>query len=413
MRHLVVALYTATTAVSALAQSPVRMDDGAILEPYTPIQVQVAKTLNKKASVTAWYNYVDVSAQGGVSYTALTNATLFPDSTVKQLYGAAGGGVTLGGVGIHNVGQVFDPKSFYFDPILSRFNDYTVDSIELGFKYMHNMPGTVDTLEIRVYTVPSIQSGHLIDPNQLNPLSSWIKYDRVYGTGIGSSQLIKYYLDESDTGFAAYQSRSIALNQPIKIPLGGLFAVTYRYIPGYTWNVGDTIQHNWDSPEPTKKLNHFVAWVLRDSSKTNDETQNHGLSWRSFQKYGTGTAWDEEFISGNAWNDYVEQVYCGFHISSPNVSAQTVNALGATKVYPNPSNGSTELSIEYELAHACEVSIELFDMQGRKVRYILNTSAEAGRYTAATNISDLQNGIYLYTITAGEQRLSGKVSVVR
>ncbi|TNE80797.1 MAG: T9SS type A sorting domain-containing protein [Bacteroidetes bacterium] len=416
-RFLLAAVVGVATGISAMAQSPVRVDggnDGAILVPYSPLQVQPGSTMNKKGAVTEWYNFVNSSSNGGISYTSLSNASLFPDSTVKQLYGSTGGGVELGYAGLHNVGQVFDPKSFYYDQILSDYNEYTVDSIEIAFKYMHNIPGTVDTVDIRVYSGAGVRVGNLVDQNGnvIEP-TAWIMYSRALEMGTGSTQNFQLLLDETDTGFAAYQGRTVGLNSPLLINGGELIAVSYRFIPGYAWNFGDTLQHDWDSPEPTNKLNHFIAWVLRDNSKTAEDSYNHGLSVRKFQRYGTTTSWDEEFIPGDAWNDFTEQVYCGFHISSPNVSAQSVNALGGTKVYPNPSNGNAELNIEYNMVNASDVTIELFDMQGRKVRTILNTNVEAGTYTATTNISDLQNGVYVYTITAGEQTTSGKVSVVK
>ncbi len=416
-RFLLAAVVGVATGISAMAQSPVRVDagnDGAILVPYIPTQVQPGNTLNKKATVSEWYNFFDASAQGGISYTSLSNATLFPDSTVKQLYGATGGGVELGYTGLHNVGQVFDPKSFYFDNILTEYNNYTVDSIEIAFKYMHNIPGTVDTLDIRVYTGAGVRVGNLVDQNgNIIEPTAWIMYNRTLGIGTGSSQNFQVLLTDADTGFAQYQGRGLALNNPVAIAGDGLIAVSYRFIPGYTWNLGDTIQHDWDTPEPTKKLNHFIPWVLRDNSKTAEDSYNHGLSVRRFQRYGTATNWDQEFIPGDAWNDFTEQVYCAFKVTSTNVGIAGINPISKVNAYPNPTNGNAELNIEYNVADASDVSIDLYDMQGKKVRTILNTNVEAGTYTATSNIADLQNGVYVYTITAGGQSTSGKVSVVR
>lgn len=417
-RFLLAAVVGVATSFSAMAQSPVRVNGGTsgdILTPFVPLHVQQGNTQNKKTVVTEWYNFVDASANGGISYTSLSNASLFPDSTVKQLYGADGGGVELGYTGLHNVGQMFDPKSFYYTNILSEYNPYTVDSIEIAFKYMHNIPGTVDTIEIRTYSGAGVRTGNLVDGNG-NTLekTAWILYNRTLQIGTGSSQNFTLLLDESDTGFASYQGRTLGLPTPESISADGLMAVSYRFKPGYSYSLGDTLQHDWDSPEPTKKLNHFIAWVLRDNSKTAEDSYNHGLSVRRFQRYGTATNWDEEFVPGDAWNDFTEQVYVGFHISSPNVGINKVDAgakLGSA--YPNPSNGSSQLSIDYSLVNSSDVTIEIFDMSGKKVKTVLNTNSEAGNFTATTDISDLKNGLYIYTLTAGNYTASGKVSVVK
>lgn len=412
LKHLFVLVVTLTNAVSAAAQSTANSSqDGAILEPYIPIQ---RPSLHKtKALVAQWYNYVNSSAAGGINYLAVSNATLFPDSTVKHLYKRVDGTDSLGYASLHHVGQVFDPKSLYFEPFLTRFNDYTVDSIELGYKYMHLIPESVDTLEIQVYTVPSIRTGHLNDVGGIITPIAWIKYDRSTGTGKGSSQTLRYLLTEADTGFDSYQRLKIALNQEIHVPLGGLIAVSYRYIPGYSWTMGDTIQEDWNSPEPSKKLNHFVSWVLRDTTKSYLETLNLGLSFRNFQNsYPNHASWYDDLVPGNAWNAYTEQVYCSFHVASPKVNVNYPYTIPEAKVYPNPSNGSQELNFEYSLAHSSDVRIELFDIQGRKVESIVATWKEAGKYKTNVNLSNLQNGIYLYTITTGEHRQSGKVSLV-
>ena len=65
--------------------------------------------LNKKAVVSGWYHYISDAGSAGISWTRINNASLFPDSLVYQRYGG-GATATLGRVGTHSVGAVFDPK---------------------------------------------------------------------------------------------------------------------------------------------------------------------------------------------------------------------------------------------------------------------------------------------------------------
>jgi aminopeptidase N len=71
--------------------------------------------------------------------------------------------------------------------------------------------------------------------------------------------------------------------------------------------------------------------------------------------------------------------------------------------YPNPFNSST--MIEYDLASDGIVTLDIFDILGRRVRTILNGQAAAGHYRAFWDGADdfgrpVSSGVYLYKIQA-------------
>jgi len=68
--------------------------------------------------------------------------------------------------------------------------------------------------------------------------------------------------------------------------------------------------------------------------------------------------------------------------------------------YPNPFNPATVIS--YELPTASDVTLEVFDMLGRRVALLVDESQSAGTHTAEFDASNLASGVYLYRITAGE-----------
>jgi hypothetical protein len=68
--------------------------------------------------------------------------------------------------------------------------------------------------------------------------------------------------------------------------------------------------------------------------------------------------------------------------------------------YPNPFNRSTEIS--YELGNAQDVSIEVTDMTGRKVLVMNEGHRPAGTHTASLDATDLEAGVYFYTLKAGQ-----------
>ena len=71
--------------------------------------------------------------------------------------------------------------------------------------------------------------------------------------------------------------------------------------------------------------------------------------------------------------------------------------------YPNPFNTST--IINFGLSDASQVTINIYDVQGRRVAEILNANMIAGTHSIHWNgesqdYRDLPNGVYLYQIKA-------------
>ena len=161
-KRILLAVLVGAAGVSAMAQSPVQLDPRQQgTDPSTYVSPAGSQTQGKRI-VTDWYNFIDASDAnngGAISYTIYGNNPIFPDSTVVQSYGDGNGGLVLSPVGRHLVGEMFDPKSFYYTDLLGEYNPYTVDSIAFGYRYAHNIPGTVDTLEFQAYYDDAIRTG--------------------------------------------------------------------------------------------------------------------------------------------------------------------------------------------------------------------------------------------------------------
>jgi hypothetical protein len=114
------------------------------------------------------------------------------------------------------------------------------------------------------------------------------------------------------------------------------------YIPGYTYNLGDTIQQDWEVP-PFKKLNHFKYGLFRDNAKIATKAYNGGLKASSASKYGT-TTWPGNYIPGRAWFAGDESTVSYFHITSPNVGIKAVSQI--LRIYPNPTVAGSSISFE-------------------------------------------------------------------
>jgi hypothetical protein len=79
-----------------------------------------------------------------------------------------------------------------------------------------------------------------------------------------------------------------------------------------------------------------------------------------------------------------------------------VNAPGAYQIWearPNPFNAST--TITYQLPEACEVSIKIFDVQGREVETLIDRQVTAGFHRLIWNGNTLPVGLYICRMNAG------------
>ena len=70
---------------------------------------------------------------------------------------------------------------------------------------------------------------------------------------------------------------------------------------------------------------------------------------------------------------------------------------------PNPSNGTN--IVRYRVEAPTQLSIVVFDAQGRMVKELVNKKHEAGVYTVEWNTSKLSSGSYVITaIKDGEKK---------
>jgi hypothetical protein len=76
---------------------------------------------------------------------------------------------------------------------------------------------------------------------------------------------------------------------------------------------------------------------------------------------------------------------------------------------PNPTDGTT--MIRFELLQTRNVTMEMRDLQGRLIQAIERGQLPAGNHQVDMNVSDLQGGIYTYTLVADGMRLTKKMIV--
>ena len=79
--------------------------------------------------------------------------------------------------------------------------------------------------------------------------------------------------------------------------------------------------------------------------------------------------------------------------------------------YPNPFNPST--TIQFELPNSSDVELEVFDLLGRKVATLIQGVLQAGSHEAMFDATVLGSGLYVYTLRAGDHRMTRTMTLIK
>jgi hypothetical protein len=88
---------------------------------------------------------------------------------------------------------------------------------------------------------------------------------------------------------------------------------------------------------------------------------------------------------------------------------QVKAAINVSQNFPNPTNGET--SVTFSLNDASTVGFEVVNMMGQKVYDVPAVTFGSGIHAFTFNASSLANGVYFYTVTAGEEKITKKMIV--
>ncbi|MEM9666822.1 MAG: T9SS type A sorting domain-containing protein [Bacteroidota bacterium] len=79
--------------------------------------------------------------------------------------------------------------------------------------------------------------------------------------------------------------------------------------------------------------------------------------------------------------------------------------------YPNPFNPSTVIA--YTLPAQVEVTLEVFDVFGRRVQTLVKQAQPPGEHAVTFEAGQLASGVYLYRLTAGAQQITRQMLLVK
>lgn len=127
--------------------------------------------------------------------------------------------------------------------------------------------------------------------------------------------------------------------------------------------------------------------------------------WRNDQEAYLVRSTGEERPALVWLREYLETASTAAEVEMPTASFQLRQA------YPNPFDTATE--IMYELSEPAEVTLEVFDLLGRKIQTLVTAHQGSGLHSVRFEAGDRASGVYLYRLQSGQQVETGRMVLAR
>tara|TARA_R110002096_G_scaffold278213_1_gene472227 strand:+ start:8003 stop:12964 length:4962 start_codon:yes stop_codon:yes gene_type:complete len=119
-----------------------------------------------------------------------------------------------------------------------------------------------------------------------------------------------------------------------------------------------------------------------------------------------------EYISIDSTTTTKYKVFVSHHGLSAEDELGIPNLVELQQNYPNPFNPST--SINFGVPTSGKVTLEVFDVLGRKVATLINgENRVAGRHTVNFDAKNLASGMYIYRLQAGSSILTKRLTLIK
>ena len=345
-------------------------------------------------------------------------------------------------------GVVVDPKSPYYNPdqsgtpYLTATDAYTVDTVLVDGNYQRRGTNVNDTLivELSWGDTSNYTSFAQIRNSTLNQWwvcpklnSSTAHGDKSHLTAASTNRVIvRRVLTAADTITVGNPfAGAIVVVMPsggVKIPANNVVAVTYTFAPG-TYNNGDVVfqYSNPTTPATRNGFGGYLAgqkdyagasnalsyWYDRDMTQPNPaKTKNASMDYYTngrYNRYTGGQAFANTCMYPGAdfcW--YIETIISNTVVG---IDEHKANNVRVGQNIPNPFSDNTYIG--YDLLEGANVTLEVFDITGKKVQTVEEGKQFAGNHSIQFNASNLQAGVYFYTLTAGENRVSKRMTLVK
>ena len=437
MKKLLLTGLVLVNALAAFAQAPqierINPKDTKIGGILPKQRIHTTKgdfvTTKRAETLSGQYNYVSSYGETQMIGEASTYVRwLTEDTNALTIYtdGTSGRGF------IHTMGSVFDPKDSSYQitgqPLLTRFNPYTVDTIRWLQFYVRNadsmekIQGTdtltveiVDTLFVQYFNFQGLGFASVVGGTNLfgypNPTtyraatllnSSALSTDTIlFRTGDGDSvDRFAGSLFSSLNGVVPPNLRSLSTNgTQINANVVG-FSLVFKNMQKAAFN--DTFM-NWSEPTHRSNINGYgVRAHYWENVAVVSETP-----YRYNNTFWTPSVLRNGIRTSNGWQSYyptsiyTTSTLLGYwiDITTQNASVEALkNGVADLKVFPNPSNQGENVVVNFELNDNASVIVEVMDINGRIVAVKNNDMMNRGINEIQISTSTFAPGVYMVNV---------------
>ncbi len=430
MKKLILSTLSIGLALSSFAQQNLGLKNNGLID-NSPRKVRSTATLGK-ADRSEWYNPLDILANGNFkTYVGF----MMNDSLAKFIDDQ---GVASQGRTFQAIAQIIDPKDDAIDlgadPTIkmSKFTNYTVDSIAFRYSYIRRVDNTVDGLGNPVPVVDTLFvyyfTGTQIARNQtiqgLTSKFGYVGYDfatrRPKNYTTIDTVLLTADYSTGKPSATGWLSAEIGLAAPAGLSVnatGGtnannLIAYALVFKNGTTYDDTYVFEDRRDSsvvPTDTKWVNYFsYRYGANEGTALTSTFFNSSLFVPQRFSYAVTNGWTGWYPGQGFTNDlYLD---ASVKLSSTNISVKEVpNSFTLGNAYPNPA--SNDVTIAFDLKSRKDVKISLVNLLGQEVVSIANDNFSAGNNEVKFNVSNLSAGVYFYTMTVDGVSQSQKIMI--
>lgn len=296
---------------------------------------------------------------------------------------------------------------------------YIDSMVTSGFEYYYAISsvyqGEESELSEEVYAFPESPTVYTIAHDDGTSESA-------FNIGAGGYQAVKF----TPTGFPSLVKRVSIYSSDIDA--GSVSAIIWDDDGTAGLPATELFRFDWTGLAPgwnTWDLTDDSIWVEDGSFYFGIEESNStpaiGMDTDSYQGNsfygiddGSGLMWDNFSSIGLGYNIMfrasIDRQYAITSIEEV-ANALLPNTYRLEQNYPNPFNPETE--IRYSIPESGLVEVALYDINGRKVEQLVKSFHYAGSYSLHMDGSQLSSGLYIYTLTSNNVRLSQKMILLK
>lgn len=197
------------------------------------------------------------------------------------------------------------------------------------------------------------------------------------------------------------------------------------FLGDYNDEIGTSIFSNNDSPYKNFQDDEEFTILTKTLEDRGVNSQSSGsmidhitISSELMDEYFVGTerAENTSYISNylSATSDHFPiwvRFKTGMITPTEEEIFNTPTEISLKQNYPNPFNPSTTIS--YSLSENSKVTLDVFDLMGRKVATLVNGKQNAGEQSVSFDANSLASGVYIYRLVAGSQQFTRKMILLK